>query len=140
MIGFMALNFLCFFLGKSLPSRLLGIFALVNLLLLIGAMTLSGSVAVWSLLAIGLFNSIMWSNVFTLAIDGLETRTAEASSILIMMILGGAVLPPLQGILADAVGIKLSFVIPMLSYIYLVFYGLRGYRIGKRCSACTPNC
>lgn len=140
MIGFMALNFLCFFLGKSLPSRLLGIFALVNLLLLIGAMTLSGSVAVWSLLAIGLFNSIMWSNVFTLAIDGLENRTAEASSILIMMILGGAVLPPLQGILADAVGIKLSFVIPMLSYIYLVFYGLRGYRIGKRCSACTPNC
>jgi FHS family L-fucose permease-like MFS transporter len=73
----------------------------------------------------------MWSNVFTLAIDGLENRTAEASSILIMMILGGAVLPPLQGMLADTIGIRLSFIVPMISYIYLLYYGLAGYKAGK---------
>lgn len=130
-LGFMVLNFLGFKLGKSIPSRLLAIFAMLNVILIITAMLSSGSIAVWSLLAIGLFNSIMWSNVFTLAIDGLESRTAEASSILIMMILGGAVLPPLQGMLADTIGIRLSFIVPMISYIYLLYYGLAGYKTGK---------
>lgn len=130
-LGFMVLNFLGFKLGKGIPSRLLAIFAMLNVILIITAMLSSGSIAVWSLLAIGLFNSIMWSNVFTLAIDGLESRTAEASSILIMMILGGAVLPPLQGMLADTIGIRLSFIVPMISYIYLLYYGLAGYKTGK---------
>ncbi len=129
--AFMALNFLGFQLGKGLPSRLLAIFAFANLILILAAMTLSGNVAIWALLAIGLFNSIMWSNIFTLAIEGLENRTAEASSLLIMMILGGAVLPPLQGILADSIGIKLSFLVPMVSYVYLLYYGLIGYKQGK---------
>ena len=130
-IGFILANFLAFYLGKGIPSRLLAIFALLNIVLLASGMLLSGPIAIWSLLAIGLFNSIMWSNVFTLAIDGLENRTAEASSILIMMILGGAVLPPLQGMLADCIGIRLSFFIPMISYIYLLFYGIAGCKIGK---------
>ncbi|MEE1097606.1 MAG: sugar MFS transporter [Bacteroidales bacterium] len=130
-LAFMILNFLGFQLGKGMPSRLLAIFALLNVVLICTAMLLSGPIAIWSLLAIGLFNSIMWSNVFTLAIDGLENRTAEASSILIMMILGGAVLPPLQGMLADCIGIRLSFFIPMISYIYLLFYGIAGCKIGK---------
>lgn len=130
-LAFMILNFLGFHLGKGMPSRLLAIFALLNVVLICTAMLSSGTIAVWSLLAIGLFNSIMWSNVFTLAIDGLENRTAEASSILIMMILGGAVLPPLQGMLADTIGIRLSFIVPMISYIYLLYYGLAGYKAGK---------
>ena len=86
--------------------------------------------AVWALLSIGLFNSIMWSNVFTLAIDRLGERTAEASSILIMMILGGAILPPVQGMAADCMGIRYSFLVPVVSYLYLFFYGIKGYAMG----------
>lgn len=130
-VFFMLLNFLGFYFGKGIPSRLLAVFAFVNIALIAASMSLSDEVALWSLLAVGLFNSIMWSNVFTLAIEGLEHRTAEASSILIMMILGGAVLPPLQGIAADCIGIRLSFIIPMLSYVYLLFYGVKGCKIGK---------
>lgn len=132
---FMLLNFLFFYLGKSKPARSLAIFAVVNSALLLVGMNVFGNFAswsIWALLAIGLFNSIMWSNVFTLAIDKLGDKTAEASSILIMMILGGAILPPLQGLLADITTIELSFVIPLIGYLYLIFYGVKGYSIGKK--------
>lgn len=132
---FMLLNFLFFYLGKSKPARSLAIFAVVNSVLLLVGMNVFGNFgywSIWALLAIGLFNSIMWSNVFTLAIDKLGDRTAEASSILIMMILGGAILPPLQGLLADLTTIELSFVIPLIGYLYLIFYGVKGYSIGKK--------
>ena len=125
---FMLLNLIGFYFGKGIPSRLLAVFACANIVLLSLSMMTAGSIALWSLLSIGLFNSIMWSNVFTLAIDGLKDRTAEASSILIMMILGGAILPPLQGVLADNIGIKYSFFVPMISYAYLLIYGLKTYK------------
>ncbi len=130
-IVFIVLNFIFFFIGQGKPALSLGIFAMVNLGLIIASFVAAPQVAVWCILAIGLFNSIMWGNVFTLAIDGLKEQTASASSILIMMIVGGAILPPIQGLLADSIGIKYSFIIPMISYIYLCFYGLKGYRIGK---------
>lgn len=130
-IVFIVLNFVFFYLGKGKPALTLGIFAMVNLGLIISSFIALPQVAVWCILAIGLFNSIMWGNVFTLAIDGLGKQTASASSILIMMIVGGALLPPLQGLLADNIGTKYSFIIPMISYCYLCFYGLKGYKIGK---------
>lgn len=130
-IVFIVLNFIFFYLGKGKTALSLGIFAMVNLGLIISSFIAAPQVAVWCVLAIGLFNSIMWGNVFTLAIDGLGKQTASASSILIMMIVGGALLPPLQGLLADIIGIKYSFIIPMISYCYLCFYGLKGYKIGK---------
>jgi FHS family L-fucose permease-like MFS transporter len=129
---FMLLNFLCFFIGKSRPARTLAVFSLANAVLILCSITMKGDFSVWALLSIGLFNSIMWSNIFTLAIAKLDkTQTATASSILIMMILGGAVLPPLQGLLTDLTGnIRLSFIVPLISYIYLLYYGVRGYRLG----------
>lgn len=130
-IVFIVLNFIFFYLGKGKPALSLSIFAMVNLGLIISSFIAEPQVVVWCVLAIGLFNSIMWGNVFTLAIDGLGKQTASASSILIMMIVGGALLPPLQGLLADTIGIKYSFIIPMISYCYLCFYGLKGYKIGK---------
>ncbi|MBQ9246729.1 MFS transporter [bacterium] len=130
-IVFIVLNFIFFYLGKGKPALSLSIFAMVNLGLIISSFIAAPQVAVWCILAIGLFNSIMWGNVFTLAIDGLGKQTATASSLLIMAIVGGALLPPLHGLLADAIGIKYSFLIPMLSYCYLCFYGLKGYKIGK---------
>jgi len=134
-LAFMLLNFFFFYLGKSKPARSLAIFAIVNSVLLLIGMNIFGNFgywSIWALLAIGLFNSIMWSNVFTLAIDKLGDKTAEASSILIMMILGGAILPPLQGLLADNTSIELSFIVPLFGYLYLIFYGIKGYSIGKK--------
>src|SRR5574344_660290 len=131
---FLGLNYVCFFIGRGKPHQTLAIFAVINVCLIcMGAFCHLGYLSIWALLAIGLFNSIMWSNVFTLAIDKLGERTAEASSMLIMMILGGALLPPLQGLIADCTGnICVSFAVPLCSYIYLIFYGLISYKIGKK--------
>ena len=75
----------------------------------------------------------MWPNIFPLAIKDLGKYTSQGSSLLVMMILGGALLPVLQGFVADAThNLQLSFVIPIASYIYLVFYGLKGYIVMKR--------
>jgi FHS family L-fucose permease-like MFS transporter len=87
----------------------------------------------WSIISIGLFNSIMWSNIFTLAITGLGKYTSQGSSLLVMAILGGALIPLLQGAFADAIGIQYSFFIPLLCYIYIVFYGF--YCLKLRASA-----
>ena len=125
---FLVINYFAFMLGKSLPARTLTIFSFfVMALLLIGIFT-TGKVAMWSMLGIGLFNSIMWSNIFTLAIDGLEEYTSQGSSLLVMMIVGGAILPPLQGLLADATTVHYSLFVPLAAYLYLIFYGVKGYK------------
>lgn len=128
---FLVINYFAFILGKSLPARTLTIFAMfVMALLLIGIFT-EGKVAMWSMLSIGMFNSIMWSNIFTLAINGLDKYTSQGSSLLVMMIVGGAILPLLQGGLADIAGVHYSLFIPLLAYLYLIFYGVKGYEVKK---------
>ncbi len=125
---FLLINLAAFFFGKSLPHRTLYVFSFVNIILLIIALTYSGAVALWCIIAIGLFNSIMWSNIFTLSIAGLGKYTSQGSSLLVMMILGGALLPLAQGALADGYGVHVSFVVPVFSYIYIAFFGLNGYK------------
>lgn len=124
------LNFLAFYFGKSVSNSQLSLFAGINVILLLITMFTGGTVAIWSVLAVGLFNSIMWSNIFTLAIDKLGSATTYGSSLLVMMIVGGAVLPVLQGVLADmpTIGVKYCFFIPLLAYLYLVYYGVKGYQ------------
>jgi FHS family L-fucose permease-like MFS transporter len=119
------------FLGSALlaafsPRKLLALFAGVNILLLLTTMTTSGDTAMYSIVAIGLFNSIMFPTIFSLGIERMGPLTGKASSLLIMAIVGGAVLPFLQGFLADNIGIQHAFVLPLLCYAYIVFYGLRG--------------
>ncbi|RLD91638.1 MAG: MFS transporter [Bacteroidetes bacterium] len=126
--GFLVLNLLAFALGNSLPHRTLFVFALVNLGLLTVALTNSGAIAIWSVIGIGLFNSIMWSNIFTLAITGLGKHTSQGSSLLVMMILGGAILPVIMGVMADGIGVHLSLIVPLFSYLYLAFYGVNGHK------------
>ncbi len=125
---FLILNLLAFFWGKSMPNRTLYIFALVNIVLLIVALSSNGQIALWSIIGIGLFNSIMWSNIFTLAIAGLGKYTSQGSSLLVMMILGGAILPVIMGLVADGFGVHLSFIVPVFSYLYIAFYGMNGYK------------
>lgn len=83
----------------------------------------------WSVIAIGFFNSIMFPTIFTLAIQGLGIHTSQGSSLLVMAIVGGAIIPPLQGLFADVTGnLQLSFLVPMFCYIFIVYYGFVGYK------------
>lgn len=89
----------------------------------------TGSVAMWSIIAVGLFNSVMFPTIFTLGISELGPLTGKGSGLLIMAIVGGALLPVLQGVLADSIGIHTAFIMPALCYLYIVFYGFSGSRI-----------
>ncbi len=129
---FIALNLVAFRIGKSNAARTLLVFSLMIIGLLAVTMLSGGHVAMWTILSIGLFNSIMWSNIFTLAIKDLGEYTPQGSSLLVMSILGGAIIPFAQAYAADLLGgYHYSFFIPMLSYIYLAFYGLNGYKVRK---------
>jgi len=107
---------------KISARRLLLAAAAFDMLLLLVTMSSHGPVAVWSVVAIGLFNSIMFPTIFTLSIDGLGPLTGKGSSLLIMAIVGGAIIPLLQGMLADRIGIQYAFVLPLLCYGYIAFY------------------
>ena len=109
--------------------RLLSIFAVVAGLLVLTTMLTQGNVALWSIVAIGLFNSIMFPNIFTLGIEKFGTLTGKVSSLLVLAIVGGAVVPLAQGWLADQVGLHHAFVLPLLCYAYIVFYAARGSRV-----------
>ncbi|MEG1680188.1 MAG: L-fucose:H+ symporter permease [Stenotrophomonas sp.] len=110
------------------PRKLLALFAVINVGLLALTMATEGQVALYSIVAIGLFNSIMFPTIFALGIERLGPLTNKASSLLIMAIVGGAVVPFLQGMLADRIGVHHSFVLPLLCYGYIIFYGLVGSR------------
>ncbi len=130
---FMILNLIAFRIGRSNASKTLLIFSIIIIGLLAFTMMSGGTVAMWTILSIGLFNSIMWSNIFTLAIKDLGKYTSQGSSLLIMSVLGGAVVPWLQAAVADRLGgYHYSFFIPMLCYVYLAYYGLKGYKVKGR--------
>jgi len=119
------------FVGSALmvkfsPRKLLALFACMNMLLLATTMAVNGMLSVYSLVAIGLFNSIMFPTIFALSIERLGVLTNKASSLLVMAVVGGALVPLFQGILADAIGLHYSFILPLLCYGYIVFYGVSG--------------
>jgi FHS family L-fucose permease-like MFS transporter len=80
----------------------------------------------WSILLVGLFNSIMFPTIFSLALNGLGKHTSQGSGILCLAIVGGAIVPLLQGVLADSIGVQLAFVLPIVCYGYIAYYGLVG--------------
>jgi len=115
-------------LQKVKTGTLLGIFALVAALLVCTTMLTSGSLAVWSVILVGFFNSIMFPSIFTLGIAKLGPLTGDGSGLLIMAIVGGAILPVVQGAIADKIGIHHAFLLPVLCYLYIVYYAFRGSR------------
>jgi FHS family L-fucose permease-like MFS transporter len=127
----LAILVIAFFLGQSSPQRMLALFSGVIILLLAAGMSTAGPTAQWAILGVGLFCSVMWSNIFSLAIEGLGPLKSQGSSLLVMAILGGAVLPPLQGAMADRFGLQYSFFVPMIAFAYVAFYGLYGHRAGR---------
>lgn len=113
-------------LRKWNPTKLLMIHGVIVVALLAITMLTTGKVAMWSVLSIGLFNSIMFPTIFTLALKGLGHHASQGSGILCMAIVGGAVVPFIQGALADAIGIHISFIVPLVCYVYVIWYGLSG--------------
>ncbi|SDZ96183.1 sugar MFS transporter [Microbulbifer marinus] len=110
--------------GKVLAACSLGACALLALTIM-G----SGSVAMWAVLSVGLCNSVMFPTIFSLALARLGGLTSQGSGILCLAIVGGALLPVVQGLLADQIGIQLAFALPILCYLYILFYGVRGHRV-----------
>lgn len=119
------------FIGSALLQKirtgtLLGFNAIVACLLVTASMLTFGHFAMWTILLVGLFNSIMFPSIFTLGVDGLGPLTGDGSALLIAAIVGGAIIPELQGLLADRIGIHHAFILPVLCYLYIAYYGFRG--------------
>ncbi len=119
------------FLGSAILQRIstrrvLGFNAIVAACLVCLSMLSFGHIAMWTLLAVGLFNSIMFPSIFTLGIEGLGPLTGEASGLLVMAIVGGAIIPELQGLLADRIGLHHAFILPVLCYLYILFFAIKG--------------
>jgi len=135
-----AAHYLTYFWGGAMVGRFIGaavmqkvsggkvlfICASAASLLLIVTMLTSGAVAMWSILLIGLCNSIMFPTIFSLAVTGLKEHTSQGSGILCLAIVGGAVIPLFQGFLADAIGVQLSFILPLVCFIFIAYYGIKG--------------
>ena len=115
-------------LQKVRTGTLLGFNAIVACLLVSVSMLTFGHLAMWSILLVGLFNSIMFPSIFTLGVDGLGPLTGDGSALLIAAIIGGAIIPEAQGFLADRIGIHHAFILPVLCYLYIAYYGFRGSR------------
>ena len=138
-----AAHFVSLYWGGAMIGRLIGSAALlrvpteralatvaaVALMLVVIAIFGHGPVALWAIVSCGLFNSVMWPCIFPLSVKGLGKFTSQGSGILVMMVVGGAIIPEVQGWLADHFGYQRSFVIVLLCYAYLVYFGVSGYRI-----------
>jgi MFS transporter, FHS family, L-fucose permease len=129
LLGLIIANGIAFMIGQSKPAKTLAIFALAVIVLLFVTGFTKGDVALWSVLGIGLFNSIMFPTIFTLAIRDLGKLTGQGSSLLVMAIVGGAILPPLSGLIISAIGYQKMMVLVVIPYSYIFYYGFRGYKV-----------
>jgi FHS family L-fucose permease-like MFS transporter len=116
-------------LRATSPGKVLGGAAVIASALVWISVATTGGVAMDSIIAVGLFNSVMFPTIFTLGINQLGPLTGKGSGLLIMAIVGGAILPVLQGALADSIGIHMAFVMPAVCYLYIVYYGFIGSRV-----------
>ncbi|WP_404344036.1 sugar MFS transporter [Pseudoalteromonas mariniglutinosa] len=116
-------------LQKIAPSKALFFNACAVILLLLVTIFTSGNIALYSVLAIGLFNSIMFPTIFSVAITGLGSLTSKGSGWLCLAIVGGALVPLLQGVIADTLNIQQSFIVPAICYVFIAWYGLNVVRL-----------
>lgn len=135
-----AAKYLTYYWGGAMFGRLIGAAVMQKIdagkvlafnavtasILITIAIVSSGSLAMWSILLVGLCNSIMFPTIFSLALNGLAKHTSQGSGVLCLAIVGGAIIPVAQGLLADYIGVQLSFVLPIFCYIYIAYFGLVG--------------
>jgi FHS family L-fucose permease-like MFS transporter len=113
-------------LERFKPGYLLAICAIVAGALVSASMILTGHIAMWTILAVGLFNSIMFPTIFSLGEAGLGPLSGSGSGLMNMAIVGGAIIPVIQGFIADHVGLHHAFLLPLVCYLYIIFYALKG--------------
>ena len=121
------------FIGSALLQRMktgivLGVAALIACVLVLASILSGGQVAMWSILAVGLFNSIMFPSIFALGLTGLGPLTSKGSSLLVALIVGGAILPLMEGHLADSFGVQRAFLLPAACYVYIAIFGFLAAR------------
>lgn len=125
--GIAFVNYLAMRLGRGNASRSLAVFGLIAALLLVIVMAAGGPIILWLGLSVGFFNSIMFPNIFTLGVEGLDKgELSMASGLINTLIVGGSIVPVLMGLLADNVGVRFAFILPILCYLYIVFFALVG--------------
>lgn len=120
-----AIQVVGFFLGNEKPAKTLMVFGLLGVIAMLTGLITEGNIAIYAFMSGGLFCSIMWPCIFSLSVSGLGRYTSQGSAFLIMMILGGGIIPPLQGKLADIIGIHPSYIVPVLCFAYLTFFAVR---------------
>jgi len=129
-LGFAIANYGLMQIGTGRANRILAIFAVVAMVLAITSMLTSGRTALWTIVTIGLFNSVMFPNIFSLAVKGLDrSEVSLASGIINTLIVGGAIIPVIMGAVADYSNIQVAFIVPVICYGYILFYALIGSRI-----------
>ncbi len=121
-----------FIMSKIAPNKCLAFNASVSLVLIIFAIAAGGYVGMVALIAIGFFNSIMFPTIFSLGTKNLGKFTSQASGIINMAIVGGALVPPIQGLLADYHGIIISYIVPLFCYVYILFFAILGFKAGQK--------
>ena len=121
-----------FFIGKDKPTSTLMVFGIFGILAMLVGLYTTGTIAIFSFLSGGLFCSIMWPSIFSLSIKGLGKFTSQGSAFLVMMILGGAIIPPIQGKLADIIGIHQSYWVTVFCFLYLVIFAQKTKKIFQK--------
>jgi FHS family L-fucose permease-like MFS transporter len=135
-------SYVAFYWGSMLAGRLIGAYllkiirpslvlsccALMAVILVGVSIASTGNIAVWSMIGVGLFNSIMFATIFSLAVSGLGNLTTQASGLLSTAIAGGAIISFAQGLIKDHYSWQVAFILPLLCYVYILFYGLNGYK------------
>ncbi|UJF20949.1 sugar MFS transporter [Shewanella sp. OMA3-2] len=138
-----AANYIAYYWGGAMIGRFIGsavmqkipagtVLAFNSLMaaaLVLVAMNTEGMIAMWSILAVGLFNSIMFPTIFSLALRDLGPHTSQGSGILCLAIVGGAIIPLLQGVMADSMGLQPAFILPVICYGFILFYGAKGSKL-----------
>ena len=125
---------------QKLPTRaVLGTVAVVACVLVVTSMLSTGWLAMGTIIAVGLFNSVMFPSIFALGVEGLGPLTAKGSGLLVQAIVGGAIIPLAEGALADRIGIHHAFILPALCYIYIAFYGFKGSVHGHSAPTTKPR-
>lgn len=130
--GIAFVNFIIMQIGQGKAAKTLATFALVAAILDIATSFSTGSVALWTIISIGLFNSIMFPNIFSLAVKDLDNaELSGASGLINALIFGGAVIPPLMGGIADAAGYTYAFLVPAVCYLFIFYYAVSGSKIRR---------
>jgi FHS family L-fucose permease-like MFS transporter len=129
-LGIALVNFIAMYLAKGKAEVALGVFGFIAAALVFSATILGANVGIWALLSIGFFNSIMFPNIFALGVKDLDKfEMPMAAGIINTMIVGGSVIPLLMGYFTDSISVRAALIVPVVCYLYIVFFALKGSKI-----------